>query len=109
MPKYRVYYKYYYHEHSEFSHTDVIADNSRRALQAFFRRIRAFAHEMEFDEPGIPDLRRVRPGGDYSWREGDWLASYRGIDEVDAIACPTCEGHGEVPSAVAQRLTSIKP
>lgn len=101
MPKYRVAYKYYYYEHSEWSHTDVVADSKRLALQEFFAEIRSFIENSDLEDAHLPDRGRVRWGEEYQWWEGDWLTVYQGIEETDAEICPLCLAQGEVSAVIA--------
>ena len=103
MPTYRVYYKGYYHEYSEFQHTDVEAADELAALREFFKQKRSELREAELLEgAGLPRLARLKVGREYRWWEGDWLQGYRGIERVDVARCPLCEGRGEVAGAVAR-------
>jgi hypothetical protein len=104
MATYRIYWKGYYREHSEFAHIDVEAPSKRASLRQFFREIRSELRENDEDDSEIPDLRKLRIDGEYSWWVGDWLHDYRGLEEIDAVTCPVCEGRGEVTSTVASSL-----
>jgi hypothetical protein len=113
MPTYRVYHKGYYHEHSEFNHTDVVARDELSALRKFFRQRGSELREADLlDGAQLPDLASLDVGGDYRWWEGDWLHVYRGVEKVTAAPCPLCDGRGEVDGAVAeelgQRLLSLR-
>ena len=102
MPTYRVYYKAYYREHSEFAHTDVQARNELSALRKFFQERRSELREADLLHGAeLPDLNRLDVSAEYRWWEGDWLQVYRGVEEVDVAPCPLCEGTGEVAGAVA--------
>lgn len=103
MATYRVYYKGYYREHSEFMHMDVPAQDERAAVREFFKEIRDHLREFDLlDGSGLPDLRSVRVDGEYKWWEGDWFEVYRGVEEVDVATCPLCQGKGEVAGGVAR-------
>ncbi len=103
MSTFRIYYKGYYREHSEFMHMDVLAQDERAAVREFFKEIRNHLRESDLlDGSGLPDLRSVRVDGEYKWWEGDWLQVYRRVKEVDVVPCPLCEGSGEVDGAVAR-------
>jgi len=112
MSTYRVYYKAYYRELSEFAHTDVQARNELSALRKFFKERRSELREADLlDGAELPDTASLDVNGEYRWWEGDWLQVYRGIEKVDAVSCPLCEGKGEVGGAVAtefrERLLSV--
>ena len=105
MPTYRVYYKGYYHEYSEFEHEDVEAADELSALREFFKQKRSELREAELLEgAGLPRLARLNVAGEYRWWEGDWLQVYRGIQQVDVEQCPLCSGTGEVAGAVARQF-----
>ncbi|MDP2950520.1 MAG: hypothetical protein Q8P22_13425 [Chloroflexota bacterium] len=113
MPTFRVYYKGYYHEHSEWNHTDVEARDELSALRKFFRERRAELREADLLHGAqLPSLASLDPRSEYRWWEGDWLEVYRGIEKVDVAPCPVCEGEGELPRAVAnefgQRILSAR-
>ena len=105
MPTYRVYYKGYYHEHSESSHTDVVARDELSALRRFFRERGSELREADLlDGAQLPDLASLDASDEYRWWEGDWLHVYRGVEKVTVAPCPLCEGKGEVDGMVAQEL-----
>ena len=113
MPTYRVYYKGYYHEHSESNHTDVEARNELSALRKFFKQRRSELREAELlGGADLPDLVGLELKGEYRWWEGEWLHVYRGIEKVGVAPCPICQGTGEVSDAAAeelrQRLLSVQ-
>jgi hypothetical protein len=98
MHSYRVHYKAFYLEHCEFAHHDVEATSARRALQAFFRVIRAALPNLDQVEAGdLSDLRRIDLAAEYSWWEGDWLMSYRWVEEVNGQPRATRSGTGVAP------------
>jgi len=105
MPTYRIYWKGYYREHSEFPHVDIAARSKLSALRKFFEEIRS---ELEEDDSlegsDLPDPRTLRVDGEYKWWQDEWLHDYRGIEEVDAVLCPWCEGSGEVTQAVGREF-----
>lgn len=112
MGLFRVRYKSYYREHSEFGHSDILARNELSALRKFFNERRSELREAELlDGAQLPDIRSLDLNSEYRWWEGDWLQVYRGIEKVDAVSCPLCEGKGEVGGAVAtdfrERLLSV--
>ena len=76
MPRYRIWYKGYYHEHSEFGHDDIDAQSEDEALHTFFKeRIEStdFLDKYDGELPEvIEDLVPEKVG---SWWEGDWLVS----------------------------------
>src|SRR4030042_830527 len=74
MPTYRVYYKGYYHEYSEFEHADVEAADELSALREFFKQRRSELREADLLEGAqLPTLARLSVSGEYRWWEGDWL------------------------------------
>ena len=106
MLTYRVYYKGYYREYSEFEHTDVEASNELSALRKFFKERRSELREADLLEGAeLPSLASLDVRSEYRWWEGDWLQVYRRVEEVDVAPCPLCEGTGEVAGAVARGLT----
>jgi len=104
MPTYRVYYKGYYHEHSESNHTDVEARNELSALRKFFKQRRSELREAELlDGAQLPGLASLDINSEYRWWEGEWLHVYRGIERIDVARCPMCGGSGEITGATAQK------
>jgi len=110
MPTYRVYWKGYYREHSEFAHADISARSKVAALRKFFDEIR---DELEEDDSlqgsALPDPATIKVDGEYKWWQGDWFHDYRGVEQIDAVPCPVCEGRGEVTSAVAREFVPSTP
>ena len=105
MTRFRIYYKSYYHEHSEFSHADVQARDELSALRKFFKQRRSDLGEADLlDAAQLPDLASLDVSGEYRWWEGDWLQVYRGVEKASVAPCPLCEGKGEVGGMVAQEL-----
>lgn len=105
MPTYRVYYKGYYHEHSESNHTDVEARNELSALRKFFKQRRSELREAELlDGAQLPGLASLDINSEYRWWEGDWLHVCRAIEKIDVARCPMCGGSGEVVGAVAKEF-----
>ena len=106
MPTYRVQYKSYYREHSEFGHEDVESQSEDDALEAFYKgRIFEIEH-LEVYRGGRPDsVSEIEPRFVESWWEGDWLLTYRGIEETDMVRCPVCHGLGEVARDTAAGLS----
>ena len=105
MGRFRVYYKGYYHEYSEFEHADVEAADELSALREFFKQRRSELREADLLEGAqLPSLARLSVTGEYRWWEGDWLHVYRGIEQVDVEQCPLCNGAGEVAGTVARQF-----
>ena len=105
MPRYRINYKAYYHEHSEYWHEDVEAESPPAALRAFFmERLESTDSLDDYDGDTPKRKRDVDPERVRSWWEGDWLFSYRGISESDLVPCPVCDGRGEVTERQATSL-----
>ena len=103
MATYRVYWKGYHGEHSEFAHVDINARNKVAALRKFFDEIRnELEEEDSLEGSDLPDLRTLRVDGEYKWWQDEWLHDYRGIEEIDAVPCPVCDGTGEVTRTVAR-------
>jgi hypothetical protein len=104
MGWFRVYYKGYYHEHSEFNHTDVEAENELSALRKFFKQRRSDLREAELLAGAqLPDLASLDINSEYRWWEGEWLHVYRGIERIDVARCPMCGGSGEITGPAAQK------
>jgi hypothetical protein len=107
MQTYRVYYKGYYHELSEFKHFDVPARTEISALRKFFRLRKAELGDADLlYGADLPDVRTLKVQSEYRWWEGEWLEVYKGIEKVETVACPLCEGVGEVHKDVAQTFIS---
>ena len=105
MGRFRVYYKGYYHEHSESNHTDVVARNELSALRKFFKQRRSELREADLlDGAELPNLATLDINSEYRWWEGEWLHVCRGIEKIDVARCPLCGGSGEVTGAVAREL-----
>ncbi len=106
MPQYRIWYKSYYREHSEFGHEDVEAPSRGDALRAFFlHRLEAPEVIEGYDGEPPETLADIVPERVQSWWEGDWLVAYRGIRASNLVACPSCEGRGEVSRRKATALS----
>lgn len=102
MPTYRIVYKSYYREHSEFGHADVIGKDELAALRKFFREIRSDLRDADLLEGAeLPEVKALDVKGEYKWWAGDWYHAYRGIEEIHVLACPTCGGTGEIAAASA--------
>jgi hypothetical protein len=85
--------------------------DATEALQAFFRdHAGEDGKVMIIEEDGRPyeaddslDIDRT-----YVWVENDRLMEYQGIDEATEgmVACPLCDGTGEVDEAVAEEFAA---
>ncbi|MGQ9571622.1 MAG: hypothetical protein ACUVV3_00310 [Dehalococcoidia bacterium] len=105
MPTYRVYYKGYYHEHSEHNHTDVQARDELSALRRFFKQRRSELREADLlDGAGLPNVASLDINSEYRWWEGDWLQVYRGVRQGGLAPCPLCGGSSQVTREVAKQF-----
>ncbi len=105
MPTYRISYKCYYHEHSEYGHEDIVAASEEEALRLFIQgRLSELKDIDDYDGQEAAGLSDVEPSRLKSWWEGDWLIAYRGIHETDMVQCPVCHGEREVPREIAQQF-----
>ena len=63
----------------------IRAQSEESALKKFARMSNVKNYKQFFDE-------------NFSWQDGDseWLAWYRGIEEVAFVECPHCNGTGNI-------------
>ena len=76
---FRISYKVYLGETSDYCHEDLLAVTKEEALQRFFKR-----NKIEDGTPDNPDTWR--------WWDGDWWAAFKNIQEVQVEKCVTCGG-----------------
>jgi hypothetical protein len=85
--------------------------NAEEALAAFFRDHAGEDPDVRMlEEDGtasfVGSLAEYNPDRTYIWVEDGKLMEYQGIDEATPgmVACPLCDGTGEVDEAVAQEF-----
>lgn len=81
---FKIGYKGYYHEYSEWYSFYVEAFNERAALEKFAERF---------------GIRQPVNVNSWRWEDGDWLMAFKYIKQVELRTCPHCNGTGSIAVA----------
>ena len=91
MITFRVGYKSFFRESSEY-HSDYFqAESETTALKVFAKEHR------------IPGASRQQPDK-WQWWDGEYLYQFRVIERIKTIPCPLCRGDGEIAAEQATQL-----
>ena len=85
MKTFEIYYISRYREQKEHCSAIITARSEESALKKFAKMSKVKDYKQFFDK-------------DFCWQDGDgeWWAWYRGIEEVEFIECPHCNGTGQI-------------
>jgi regulation of enolase protein 1 (concanavalin A-like superfamily) len=82
---FKVAYKCYYHELSDWAHDHIRAKDKENALRVFASR-----HRINIQQEEKPE--------NWRWWDGDWYMCFCRIDEMEQMPklCPHCQGTGKI-------------
>ena len=72
-----------YHQEKEYGSQIVKAIPESEAIKKFARKF------------GIKDTKLLNEPM-FMWNDGQWMSSFKCVNEVEEIACPDCKGSGKI-------------
>lgn len=80
---YEIQYVLRYYEEKEYTSEIIKATSEIEALKLFAKKIGVESPRL-FNEPM------------FIWEDGQWMASFKCINEVEEMVCPHCKGIGKI-------------